>query len=150
SKLPLKDIANPQVFNSIGSQLLEDQVVTDFNDAIRNAPGVTKLWEPTGRASDGAGYFSVRGFAVQPTTVNGLPSLTNVSPDLANVDRIEVIKGPSGTLYGSSLISYGGLINIVTKKPFNIFKGNVSYTAGSYGLNRVAVDVNTPLSTEKN
>ncbi|WP_461532542.1 TonB-dependent siderophore receptor [Sinomicrobium sp.] len=150
SKLPLKDIENPQVFNSIGSQLLEDQVITDFNDAIRNAPGVTKLWEPTGRASDGAGYFSVRGFAVQPTMVNGFPSLTNGSPDLANIDRIEVIKGPSGTLYGSSLISYGGLINIVTKKPFNIFKGNVSYTAGSYGLNRIAVDVNTPLSAEKN
>ncbi|MGS2741285.1 TonB-dependent siderophore receptor [Sinomicrobium sp. M5D2P17] len=150
SKMPLKDIENPQVSNSIGSQLLEDQVVTNFNDALRNAPGVTMLWEPTGRGTDGAGYFAVRGFAVQPTMLNGLPALTNGSPDLANTERIEVIKGPSATLYGSSLISYGGLINIVTKKPFNAFRGNISYTAGSYGQNRVTVDVNTPLSTEKN
>lgn len=149
SKLPLKDIENPQVFNSIGSELLEDQVVTNFNDALQNAPGTSLLWEPTGRANDGAGYFSIRGFAVQPTMLNGLPALTNGSPDLANTDRIEVIKGPSGTLYGSSLISYGGLINIVTKKPFNTFRGNVSYTAGSYGQNRATVDINTPLSREK-
>ncbi|RNL81861.1 TonB-dependent siderophore receptor [Sinomicrobium pectinilyticum] len=149
SKMPLKDIENPQVSNSIGSQLLEDQVITNFNDALRNAPGVTMLWEPTGRASDGAGYFSVRGFAVQPTMLNGLPALTNGSPDLANTERIEVIKGPSGTLYGSSLISYGGLINIVSKKPLNTFRGNIGYTAGSYGQNRVTVDINTPLSTEK-
>ncbi|MBC9794673.1 TonB-dependent receptor [Sinomicrobium weinanense] len=149
SKLPLKDLENPQVFNSIGSELLEDQVVTDFNDALKNAPGISLLWEPTGRGNDGAGYFSIRGFAVQPTMVNGLPALTNGSPDLANTDRIEVIKGPSGTLYGSSLISYGGLINIVTKKPFDTFRGNISYTAGSYGQNRVTVDVNTPLNREK-
>jgi iron complex outermembrane recepter protein len=56
-----------------------------------------------------------------------------------------VVKGPSGTLYGSSLISYGGLINVVTKKPFDYFGGNVSYTLGSFGLNRVTADVNTPL-----
>lgn len=149
SKMPLSDIENPQVFNSIGSELLEDQVVTNFNDALKNAPGISLLWEPTGRGNDGAGYFSIRGFAVQPTMLNALPALTNGSPDLANTERIEVIKGPSGTLYGSSLISYGGLINIVTKKPFSTFRGNVSYTAGSYGQNRVTVDVNTPLSSEK-
>lgn len=149
SKMPLKNIENPQVSNNIGSQLLEDQVITNFNDALRNAPGVTMLWEPTGRGTDGAGYFAIRGFAVQPTMLNGLPALTNGSPEIANTERIEVIKGPSGTLYGSSLISYGGLINIVTKKPQGMFRGNVAYTAGSYGQNRVTLDVNTPLSTEK-
>ena len=59
-------------------------------------------------AGDGAGYYSLRGFAVQPTMINGLPGLTNGSLDPANIDKIEVIKGPSGTLFGSSLISYGG------------------------------------------
>jgi iron complex outermembrane receptor protein len=82
---------------------------------------------------------------VQPTLVNGLPGITNGSPDPANIERIEVVKGPSGTLYGSSLISYGGLINIVTKKPYSYFGGNISYTMGSFGLNRVTADVNTPL-----
>lgn len=145
SKMPLKDIENPQVYHAISSELLQDQVVTHFDDALKNAPGIDKLWESTGRGGDGAGYFSLRGFAVQPTMINGLPGLTNGSPDPANIEAIEVIKGPSGTLYGSSLISYGGLINITTKKPFFEFGGNISYTSGSYGLNRVMADVNAPL-----
>ncbi|MFD2101394.1 TonB-dependent siderophore receptor [Flagellimonas iocasae] len=150
SKMPLKDIENPQVYNSISTELLQDQVVTNFDDALKNAPGIDKLWESTGRGSDGAGYFSLRGFAVQPTMINGLPGLTNGSPDPANIESIEVIKGPSGTLYGSSLISYGGLININTKKPFYGFGGNISYTSGSYGLNRVTADVNTTLGNQNN
>ncbi|MEE3147398.1 MAG: TonB-dependent receptor [Bacteroidota bacterium] len=150
SKMPLADIENPQVYNTITSSLLEEQIVTNFDDALKNAPGIDKLWESTGRGNDGAGYYSLRGFAVQPTLVNGLPALTNGSPDPANIESIEVIKGPSGTLYGSSLISYGGLINITTKRPYYDFGGSVSYTSGSYGLNRVTADVNTTLSKEKN
>lgn len=149
SKIPLKDIENPQVYNVISANLLQEQVVTNFDDALKNAPGIDKLWESTGRSGDGAGYFSLRGFAVQPTMVNGLPALTNGSPDPANIESLEVIKGPSSTLYGSSLVSYGGLININTKQPFYGFGGNVSYTGGSYGLNRVTADVNTLLSDEK-
>ncbi|MCF4101289.1 TonB-dependent receptor [Gillisia sp. M10.2A] len=150
AKLPLSNIENPQVYNTITAELLEQQVVTNFDDAIKNAPGLTKLWESTGRGGDGAGYFSLRGFPVQPTLVNGLPGITNSSPDPANIERIEVVKGPSGTLYGSSLISYGGLINITTKKPYNYFGGTLSYTAGSYGLNRITADVNTPLDEQGN
>ncbi|MHA7865030.1 TonB-dependent receptor domain-containing protein [Flagellimonas marinaquae] len=150
SKMPLRDIENPQVYNSISAELLEDQVITNFNDALKNAPGITKLWESTGRGNDGAGYFSLRGFPVQPTMINGLPGLTNGSPDPANIESIEVIKGPSGALYGSSLISYGGLININTKKPFYSFGGNISYTSASYGLNRVSADVNTTLGDQNN
>jgi iron complex outermembrane receptor protein len=148
SKMPLKDMENPQVY-TISAELLKEQVVTNFDDALKNAPGIDKLWESTGRGSDGAGYFSLRGFAVQPTMINGVPGLTNGSPDPANIERIEVIKGPSGTLFGSSLISYGGLININTKRPYDTFGGNISYTGGTYGLNRYTVDINTPLGTEK-
>ena len=64
------------------------------------------------------------------------------------MDNIEVIKGPSGTLFGSSLISYGGLINIVTKKPNSIFGGEISYNAGTYGMDRITADVNIPLNKE--
>lgn len=148
SKLPLKKIENPQVYDNITAELLSEQIVTNFDDALKNSSGITKLWESTGRGGDGAGYYSLRGFPVQPTLVNGLPALTNGSPDPANIENIEVIKGPSGTLYGSSLISYGGLINITTKKPYEYFGGNISYTLGSFGLNRVAADVNTPLDEE--
>lgn len=149
AKMPLKDIENPQVYNTITSEVLKQQVITNFDDALKNAPGLDKLWESTGRASDGAGYFSLRGFAVQPTMVNGVPGLTNGSPDPQNIESIDVIKGPSGTLFGSSLISYGGLINLTTKKPYNGFGGNASYTGGTYGLNRYTLDVNTPVGTSE-
>jgi iron complex outermembrane receptor protein len=146
SKMPLKDIENPQVYNSIPANLLKEQVVTNFNDALKNATGVTRLWESTGRNGDGAEYYSMRGFSVQPTMTNGLPSLTNTTIDPINIDNIEVIKGPSGTLFGSSVISYGGLINVVTKKPHQMFGGEISYNNGTYGSNRVTADVNLPLN----
>ncbi|UPZ16983.1 TonB-dependent receptor [Flavobacterium humidisoli] len=148
SRLPLKNLENPQVYTTITAELLKEQVVTNLDDALKNAPGLTPLWASTGRGGDGAGYFSLRGFAVQPTMTNGLPGLTNGGLDPANIDKIEVIKGPSGTLFGSSLISYGGLINLTTKKPYDHFGGEVSYTAGSNGLNRVTADVNTPVDEE--
>jgi iron complex outermembrane recepter protein len=149
AKLPLKNIENPQVYSVISSELMKDQVVSNYSDALNNAPGISKLWSSTGREGDGAGYYSLRGFAVQPTLVNGLPGLTNGGLDVANIDRIEVVKGPSGTLFGSSVISYGGLINTITKKPYDSFGGEISYTGGSYGLNRLTMDVNTPLDKDK-
>ena len=148
SKMPLNNIENPQVYNTVTSELLKEQVVTNFNDALKNATGITRLWESTGRGGDGAEYFSMRGFAVQPTMINGLPGINNGSIDPANVDNIEVIKGPSGTLFGSSLISYGGLINTVTKKPYSTFGGEISYISGSYGLDRITADVNIPLNSD--
>ncbi|MES2240237.1 MAG: TonB-dependent receptor [Bacteroidota bacterium] len=149
SRLPLKNLENPQVYTTITGELLKEQVVTNFDDALKNVPGLTPLWASTGRGGDGTAYYSLRGFAVQPTMVNGLPGLTNGSLDPANIDRIEVIKGPSGTLFGSSLISYGGLINTTTKKPYKGFGGEVNYTVGSYALNRVTVDLNTSLNEKK-
>ncbi|PZR21600.1 MAG: TonB-dependent siderophore receptor [Flavobacterium psychrophilum] len=149
AKMPLKDIENPQVYNTISAEVLKEQIVTNFDDALKNAPGLDKLWESTGRGGDGAAYYSLRGFAVQPTMRNGVPGLTNGNPDPANIDRIDVIKGPSGTLFGSSLISYGGLINVTTKRPYSTFGGNISYTSGTYGLNRTTLDINTPLNAEK-
>lgn len=147
SKMPLANLENPQVYSIISKELLADQVITNYDDALKNAPGIDKLWSSTGRGSDGAGYFTLRGFSVQPTLVNGLPGLTNGSLDVSNVERIEVIKGPSGSLFGSSLISYGGMINTVIKQPFDGKQTEVSYTAGSYGLNRITADINTPLDS---
>lgn len=150
SKMPLKHLENPQVYSSVSSDLLQQQAITNFDDALNNVPGIHKLWESTGRAyGDGASYYALRGFEAQATMVNGLPGLTSGSLDPANIESIEVIKGPSGTLFGSSLISYGGLINTVTKRPYQEFGGEVSYTAGSFGLNRVTADINAPLKDDE-
>ncbi|RQO31250.1 TonB-dependent siderophore receptor [Taibaiella sp. KBW10] len=145
-KLALKDLENPQVYNTIPKAVLKDQLVTNLNDALKNATGITRLWESTGRGGDGAEFYSMRGFALQPNLVNGMASISNGGLDPANVENIEVVKGPSGTLYGGNLIAYGGLINIMTKKPYDRLGGEFSYIAGSYGLNRFTADVNAPLS----
>jgi iron complex outermembrane recepter protein len=150
SKMPLKNLENPQVYSAVSSDLLKQQAITNFDDALKNVPGIHKLWESTGRAyGDGSSYYALRGFEAQATMVNGLPGLTSGSLDPANIEKIEVIKGPSGTLFGSSLISYGGLINTVTKKPYAGFGGEISYTAGSFGLNRVTADINAPLKGDQ-
>ena len=150
SKLPLKDIENTQVYSTITNELLKSQVITNFDDALKNATGVEQLWTSTGRGGDGAGYFSLRGFSVQPQLVNGLPGLTNGTINPANIERIEVLKGPSATLFGNAVSSYGGLINVVTKKPYAGTGGELSFTSGSYGLNQIVGDFNTPLSKDDN
>ncbi|WKZ60666.1 MAG: TonB-dependent receptor [Cyclobacteriaceae bacterium] len=146
AKLPLNDLENPQVYNSISRKVMMEQVVTNLNDALKNATGITRLWESTGRGGDGAEYYAMRGFALQPNLVNGMPAISNGGLDPVNVESIEVIKGPSGTLYGSPLISYGGLINITTKRPFETFAGDVGLITGSNGLTRLTADVNIPLN----
>jgi len=150
SKLPLKDIENTQVYSTVTNEILKSQIVTNFDDALKNATGVEQLWTSTGRGGDGAGYYSLRGFSVQPQLVNGLPGLTNGTINPANIERIEVLKGPSATLFGNAVSAYGGLINVVTKKPYVGTGGELSFTSGSYGLNQVVGDFNTALSKEDN
>lgn len=147
SKLPLRDIENAQVYSTVTSELLDSQIVTNIDDALNNATGISKLWEATGRApGEGTGYFSTRGFATQPKLVDGMPGFTLSAVDPSYIERIEVIKGPSATLFGSTDTSLGGLINVVTKKPYEGFGGSVSYTSGSFGTHRVSADINTPLA----
>lgn len=145
AKLPLKNLENAQVYNSIPQKLLHDQVVTDMNDALKNATGVTRLWESTGRGGDGAEYYTMRGFSVQPTMINGVPGVNNGAIDPINIETIDVLKGPSGTLFGSPMISYGGLINVSTKKPHDKLSGSFGFIAGSFGQNRFTGDINIPI-----
>jgi len=146
AKMPLKNLENPQVYSTVSSEILKQQAITNYDDAMRNVPGISRTWESTGRAGDGASYFALRGFDAQPTMINGLPGLTSGNLDPANVEEIEVIKGPSATLFGGSFYSYGGIINTITKKPYYNFGGEVAYNFGSFGLNRITADINTPLS----
>ncbi|WP_422354834.1 TonB-dependent siderophore receptor [Roseivirga pacifica] len=149
AKLPLKDMENTQVYTTITNELLVSQTVTNFEDALKNSTGVDKLWTSTGRGGDGAGYYSLRGFSVQPQLVNGMPGLTNGTINAANIERIEVLKGPSATLFGNSVGSYGGIINVVTKKPYAGQGGMVDYTTGSFGFNQLTADFNGALDKEK-
>jgi iron complex outermembrane receptor protein len=151
AKMPLRKMENPQVYNSVSSEILKQQAVTSYDDAFRNIPGVFRTWESTGRDGDGASYFALRGLEGQPALVNGLPGITNGNLDPANVEEIQVMKGPSATLFGAnatSYTSYGGVINTITKKPYFTSGGEIGYNVGSFGLNRVTADINAPLSQQ--
>ena len=149
AKMPLDNLENPQVYSTIGTDLMQEQSAFTVDDAIKNAPGLQKMWEATGRGGDGGSYYNSRGFILQSQLRNGVAGNVTSTIDGANVDRIEVIKGPSATLFGSSLTSYGGLINRVTKKPYDTFGGSVSLTGGSYDFKRASLDINTPLNEKK-
>lgn len=146
AKMPLKNLENPQVYNSVSLETIKQQGITNYDDALRNVPGISRTWESTGRGGDGGSYFALRGFEAQPSLYNGLPGFTMGELDPADIEEIQVIKGPSGTLFGAGFYGYGGIINTITKKPFFSTGGEVTYNMGSFGLNRIAVDVNTPLS----
>lgn len=145
SKLPLSNMENPQVYTVVSKELMKEQIVTDYNSAFKNVPGagVAEI------RNQGRTTFISRGFATPQLVRNGVGSFTYTTVDPANLERIEVIKGPSATLFGSTLSSFGGLFNRVTKKPFEQFKGEVSYSAGGFDLNRLTADINAPLNKEK-
>ncbi|MBT31369.1 MAG: TonB-dependent siderophore receptor [Thalassobius sp.] len=148
SRLPLDNMENPQVYSIIGSDLMQEQQVTSIQDAIQNAPGINSVVEGVG--SGGVGLtVNLRGFSTGTAMRNGMATNYVTMSDPINLERIEVIKGPSATLFGSTLISYGGLINRVTKKPTDTFKGEVGYSTGSFALSRLTLDLNTPLNDAK-
>ncbi|PZR40828.1 MAG: TonB-dependent siderophore receptor [Azospira oryzae] len=146
SKMPLGNMENPQVYSVVSKELMKEQIVTDYNSAFKNVPGagISEI-RNQGRSSNIS-----RGFSTPQLVRNGVGSFTYTTIDPANLERVEVIKGPSATLFGSTLSSFGGLFNRVTKKPFDTFKGEISYSAASWDLNRLTLDVNTPLSEDKN
>lgn len=149
NKMPIKSIEDPQVFSSINKTILENQVIFTVDDAYRNVTGLQQMWSPTSRAGDGGSFVVLRGFPSNNSMRNGLVSPVTTTIDAVNIEKIEVLKGPSGTLYGSNVASYGGLINRITKRPYENFEGQVSLIGGSYNTYRAQADINTPLTKDK-
>ncbi len=111
-------------------------------DALARVPGVTVNQNGT---FGGIASVRIRGAASEQTLVlvDGVVTNDPSSPgggfnfatlDVANIERIEVLKGPQSTLWGSDAI--GGVVNIVTKQPQPGFGGNVYAEAGTYGTLR--------------
>lgn len=151
ARMPLNNLENPQVYTVIPKELLKEQLIVDFKSVLTAAPGVSAA--TLGVGSGGTGMaMRLRGFAGADgagSIRNGMATNFVSLSDPANIESIEVIKGPSGTLFGTTLISYGGLINRVTKKAYDKQGGEISVTTGAWGLGRVTADYNTPLDKEK-
>ncbi|MGK6352405.1 TonB-dependent receptor domain-containing protein [Parapedobacter sp. DT-150] len=147
-KMPLGRLENTQSYSTVSRALLDQQVALSMEDGLKNVPGIMKIWDATGRAGDGGSYFASRGFITGAGLRNGMAGNMTNTVDAYNLDQIEMIKGPSATLFGNQFTSYGGVMNRVTKKPYETFGGEVGYTTGSYGMNRLTADVNVPLAAD--
>lgn len=93
--------------------------------------------------------FTIRGFSVaRQVYLNGLRENTRfVVRDLANIDRIEILKGFSSLLYGTG--SPGGVVNYITKKPQTTPSFTASFEAGSFNFYRGEIDLTGPLTPNK-
>ncbi|EDM36954.1 ferrichrome-iron receptor [Pedobacter sp. BAL39] len=149
AKLPLKNLENPQVYTTITRSLLNEQITTDLTDVLKNTPGILKMQGSIGRSGDGAVYYNLRGFPTRISMVDGIAGQTNGDIDPANIEKIEILKGPSGTLFGGALTTFGGLINVITKKPLDTLGGEIGYTTGNFNLNRLTADIYGPLNDDK-
>lgn len=151
ARLPISNLENPQVYTVVPKELFQEQIAVDFRSALNSAPGLSNVVQSVG--SGGVGLsLRMRGFSgasAAGSIRNGMNTNWVTMSDPVNLESIEVIKGPSGTLFGSALTTYGGLINRVTKKPFETARGEVSYSTGSWALSRTTIDYNTPINEDK-
>ncbi len=142
---PLRDI--PASVQVIPRQVIEDRQVVRLNELADNVSGVQQQSGYGGLSSQG--YF-IRGFESGFQALrNGFQDFGFTSPrDVANIERVEFLKGPASVLYGSA-INPGGVVNTITKKPLPepFYRG--SFTAGSYDFYRPTIDITGPLTEDK-
>lgn len=145
ARMPLKNLENPQVYNVVGKELMKEQVILERTDIYRNIPGAVPNY-----SAGGSQGLIMRGFSNTSGMLNGMNTSPVYPLNPAILERVEFIKGPSGTLFGGTRnTSFGGVYNYVTKKPYDNFGGEVSLVGGSFNFTRVTADVNTPLNKEK-
>lgn len=127
----LKDI--PVAATAITGDVIEKRGLTSVRDVAQLTPGLNINSDAAGRA-----FVAIRGVGVtlvdtvQPGVgifVDGVyqPNTSYLNNPLIDVERVEVLRGPQGTLYGKNTL--GGAINIITALPTNQFKGKL---IGSY------------------
>ena len=145
----LQDV--PIAVTALTSEMLDDMQIESGSDLQMITPSLSFQG-----GDAGGGTFNIRGItnlAVSATSesgveihVNDLPvgSTTMQDGEFFDMERIEVLRGPQGTLYGKN--SVGGAINLITARPvFGESLGKVSVDTGSFDLLKTKVMVNIPL-----
>ena len=130
-------------------QLLEsDDIIStgsrSIEDALRVVPSATVAGSRIGSGTSNT--LRIRGFGAQIMR-NGIRQRFYEGVDssaLSNIERVEVLKGPAGVLYGQSGV--GGIVSIITKRPTDSFESEFALTLGSDGQRMASVDVGGPLT----
>lgn len=145
SKLPLKNLENSQVTASVSPQLIKNRNFFTQGEMLKNATGVVPSWAGI------SPYYSIRGFRTRSSFRNGVNGYVASDMDPVNIAQLEVIKGPSAVIFGgggSTMITFGGLINRVTVKPQQTTFADISVMGGSYNLQQATIDINKPLDKD--
>jgi iron complex outermembrane recepter protein len=141
----------PASVQTVTRQAIEDRQPQNLQQALENVSGVTTGYG--GGNSNGQPWAQVRlrGFGTSSYFLDGsrLDNLggadaTIFSQGFADVDHIEVLKGPAAILYG--MLEPGGALNVVTKAPQATPYYSIEQQAGSYGLSRTTLDATGALN----
>jgi iron complex outermembrane receptor protein len=142
----------PVAVSTLSGETLDLAKITEFQDLVQMSPSMT--YNQTGDMR-GVGVL-VRGIgttafqtAVEPTVsnvVDGVSIARTVQfiSDLNDIERVEILRGPQGTLFGKN--STGGVVNIVTKRPSEEAEGSVKVTASDDNAWTASVSASGPLS----
>ena len=148
--LDLSTLETPAAVSVISQDLLRDQQVNNVDDALRNVAGITKFKTGNG----GEEKFSIRGFDASQSIyrdgarINNALNASNIpSTETANIERIEVLKGPSALLYGQG--QPGGIINYVTKRPEFDAGYGLELIGGSFDFFKVEGDATGTIVSDK-
>ncbi|MEO0827720.1 MAG: TonB-dependent siderophore receptor [Cyanobacteria bacterium J06642_9] len=139
---PLRDV--PQSIQIIPRAVLEDQQIIRLDEALRNLSGVVSGGQALGRELT----FSIRGFQNIPVLRDGFRQFGagGTFPETANLEQIEVLRGPSSILYGE--VTPGGVINLVSERPLAVPTYQFEAQFGNGGLIRPSLDISGPVTED--
>lgn len=133
----------PQSIGTVTKEIIKDRQAFQLADAVKVIPGVIP--------SSFYNQYSIRGISQneEGQIINGMRTRQYyfLQPLTANIERVEVIKGPASATFAS--VDPGGSINLVTKKPLAFNRKEISLSAGSYSTIRGTLDFTGPLNKEK-
>lgn len=136
--LDKKDI--PQTVDTIDVQKYKIYGSNDLSVMLQGTPGVSTSYDMRG---DG---ITIRGFGADTGDIyrDGIRESGQVRRSTANIERIEILKGPASVLYGRS--AGGGVVNMVSKFANFDSKSSVGAYAGSYDNYGTTADINQVLN----
>ena len=130
---------------ALSSESLELRGVQQLSDVGLQVPNVVLMGG--GATGETSGNFHMRGIPGIATYVDGVWQSSDaglMTMNVVEVERIEVLRGPQGTLFGKN--STGGAIQYVTKLPADEFGAKVELTGGEYDRLDVVAAVDVPLA----